>query len=377
MKTNINNNQSNNQIKMKKYLIIAAAAVAAMAACTKFESNAPERKVTFQAASYIPQTRANVSVLDDFTSFTSKAFLHADGYENITQDFFGASGETISPDNTTNPSYWAPSHDYYWPKSSESYINFIGWHDHNGDAPTTATETSLSWANYVVATDDNLLYADEAWRFQDNDHDEFDKNSVTAGVPMLFHHALAKLTIKAKAARVSATDNTWAILLDTLKLAGVYNTGTLTLTNADPGTENTRVAWTNAADTLWSSPSNATEISMLERLTSTGSETNPAALTTSATTMLDGQSVLPQALTSAHKLTVVYSIYNTVNGRTTKERLATTIDLSDFDGGLTGWAMNRKITYTITIDPQTTLVKLDPAVEDWVERDGGEAEAEN
>ena len=375
MKTNFINN---NQIIMKKLLFIAAA-VAAMAACTKVETvnSNPDKKITFQTATYAAQTRANVSVLGDFTSFTSKAFLHADGYENITQDFFGASGETISPDNTSNPTYWAPSHDYYWPKSSESYINFIAWHDHNGDAPTTATETALSWANYVVAVDDNLLFADEAWRFKDNDHDEFDMDSVTEGVPMLFHHALAKLTIKAKAKTVSKNGNTWAILLDTLKLAGVYNTGTLSLTNADPTTANTRVAWTNAAGNVWSSPSNATTVTMLERLTSTGSETNPGALTTTATVMLDEQSVLPQTLSNAHELTVVYTIFNTVNGRTTKERLATSIKLTDFDGSISAWEMNKKITYTIVIDPETTLVKLDPAVEEWVEVDAGEAEAEN
>ena len=363
---------------MKRFLIIAAA-VAAMVACTEVNPDqTPDRKITFQAASYLPQTRANVSVLNDFTSFTSKAFLHADGYESTTQDFFGASGETISPDNTTNPTYWAPSHDYYWPKSTQSYINFIAWHDHNGDAPTTATETALSWANYVVATDDNLLYADEAWRFKDNEHDQYDKDSVTEGVPMLFHHALAKLTIKAAADPVSNGSTTWTVQLDTVKLAGVYNTGTLSLTNTDPGTANTPVAWTNAAGNVWSSPSNATEITMLERLTSTGNETSPAALTATPTVMLDGQSVLPQAVTSSMKLTVVYSIYYKYNGtQYAKERIKTETLLSAFSGDVDEWGMNKDITYTININPQTTTVKIDPAVVEWVSEDAGSATIAN
>ncbi len=67
---------------MKKYFIIAVAAVAAMAACSKVETNldnAPGNKITFQAANYATATKAGeVSVLNDFTAFKSLAYLHAD-----------------------------------------------------------------------------------------------------------------------------------------------------------------------------------------------------------------------------------------------------------------------------------------------------------
>ena len=366
---------------MKKYLIIAAVALVASAACTKVETvEAPARKITFHAGTYAAQTKADtVSVLSEFTSFKAKAFLHADGYEGTTQDFFGTDGETISPDNTSNPTYWAPSHDYYWPKSSQSYINFIAWYDKRNVAPTTSSETALSWSNYVVAPTDTLLYADEAWHFKDNDHDKYDKNSVTEGVPMLFHHALAKLTIKALADPIADGNTTWTVILDTVKLAGVKNTGTLSLENADPGTANTPRAWTNSAGgNVWSSPSNPTTITMLERLTTTGNETSPAALTTTATTMLDGQSVLPQVVTDDMKLTIVYSIYYKYNGTPyAKERIATETLLSAFSDAVSEWGMNKKITYTITINPQTTKVKIDPAMVDWETADAGTADLTN
>lgn len=363
----------------KYFIILAAAALTLSAACTKVsQDQTPDRKITFHAASYAPQTKGNASVLNDFTSFTCKAFLHADGYESTTQEFFGASGETISPDNTSNPTYWAPSHDYYWPKSSQSYINFIAWYDKNGDAPISSTETALSWANYVVATDDNLLFADEAWRYKDNEHDLYDMDSVTEGVPMLFHHALAQLTIEAAASPISEGSTTWTVQLDTVKLAGVYNTGTLNLTNSDPGTANTPKAWVGANGNVWSSPSNATTITMLERCTSTGAETGPGALTSSPTVMLNGQSVLPQAVTNDMKLTVVYSIYYKYNGNLyAKERIKTETLLSAFSGSVTEWGMNKKITYTININPKTTVVKIDPAVEEWVEVDAGSATIAN
>ena len=44
---------------MKKFFIIAAAALVAITACTKIEDidTAPAKKITFQAASYVPQTK--------------------------------------------------------------------------------------------------------------------------------------------------------------------------------------------------------------------------------------------------------------------------------------------------------------------------------
>ena len=76
---------------MKKLMYIALVALAALTACSKVEmdSYAPARKVTFQAAVYVPQTKANASVWDEFTtngvtSFSAKAFLHAEGYTMLT-----------------------------------------------------------------------------------------------------------------------------------------------------------------------------------------------------------------------------------------------------------------------------------------------------
>ena len=53
MKT-INNKQ--NQSIMKKYFILAAAAIVAMAACSKVDSTneGPQQKIAFQVASYVP-----------------------------------------------------------------------------------------------------------------------------------------------------------------------------------------------------------------------------------------------------------------------------------------------------------------------------------
>lgn len=364
---------------MKKYLILAAVALVASAACSKVETdeNIPAKKITFEAASYVPQTKANTSVWDEFTSFKCKAFLHAAGYADV-QNMFGATGETISPYKTdgtaatgeANVSYWAPSHDYYWPKDASSYVNFVAWYDKKGTAPTTATETSLSWANYTVLTTDNLLYADEAWHYKQNTTNaaQYTGDAVTSGVPMLFHHALAQLCIKASVTQ--ATDgktpaHTWDVTLSDISLAGVYNHGTLTLTNSDPANDEPAVtgATTKAWSGSWATTGDPTSVAMAD-------VTTP--LTTTAVDVLTMQNVLPQTVTDVVVLNLKYNISYKYNGTEyAHEKITAAIQLNSITDAISSWGMNKKITYTISINPVTTTIKIDPAVVEWEAQAGG------
>ena len=358
---------------MKKYFILAACALVASVACTKSEkADGPDVKIAFQVADYKAQTKANVGASTEFKSFKCKAFLHADGYESITQDFFGADGETIVPDALPNPTQWAPSHDYYWPKSNQSYINFVAWYDKNG-APTTATETALEWSSRVVAPGDTILFANEAWRYNKNNDPATYGIEASKGVPMLFHHALAQLSLKAKGVDLNdGATNYWRVVLDTVKISGVYNTGTLALTNSDPSSTQEK-AWSNADGKVWSSPSNAVETALIERESDLSVVDS---LTVNPTVLLAGHNVLPQALVDGQQqVTVVFSIYRkNANGYYSKERIKHVFDLNDFTAStpVTAWEMNKKITYTIIINPKTEKVLLDPVVEEWEEVDGGE-----
>ena len=366
---------------MKKYFIIAVAAVAAMAACSKVEANldnAPGKKITFQAAPYTVQTKADTykSLFDEnITSFKCKAFLHAAGYTTQTQNMFGT-GENITPYKTDgsaataedNVSYWAPSHDYYWPKDATSYVNFVAWYDKKGTAPTTATETSLSWSNYTVLTTDNLLFADEAWHYKENPTNtaQYTSDAVLTGVPMLFHHALAQLCIQAKVK--TATDgktpaHTWDVTLTNISLVGVYNTGTLNLTNTEPtGTTPATQAWSGS----WTPGTSTTSVAMSD-------VTTP--LTTTFVDVLAMQNVLPQTVTDAVKLNFNYNISYKYNGAEyAHEKIAASVKLNAITNAISSWDMNKKITYQITIDPVTTTIKIDPAVVEWETQAGGSVE---
>ena len=410
---------------MKKYFIIAVAAVAAMAACSKVEANldnanSPGQKITFQAAPYTTATKAGVvSVFKDFKAFKSRAFLHAVGVDlntdgtfkdsNTCQEFCGASGETISPYNTsnviiTNPTaastdvaYWAPSHEYYWPKHEKSYVNFIGWYGTDGTNAVNPTiayaydETASKWKASMTWTwsgttageaGANLLYADMAWRYNQNPAAEYGlnglNNNYNKGVPMLFHHALAQINVKAYAYAATAasgepantalttgsgtvTDNnaTWAIVLDNVKITPVYAEGTLALTNLDPGTNKTQ-AWTGD----WAGTDTAGDLTASDFTVQKVSKET-------AEDVYAATCVMPQTIGASVVLSFDLDITTDYGDEENHEIIPISIKLNDM--GTTAWEKNTKYTYYLQINPSQKRVRFDPAVEeDWTEVEGTE-----
>ena len=355
---------------MKKLSYIALVALAALTACSKVEmdSYAPARKVTFQAAAYVPQTKANASLWGEFTSFSAKAFLHAEGYESETQDFFKTANnyiETITPYQSdgsaaaseANTAYWGPSHDYYWPKSSKSYLNFIAW---NGAAPATATEESLEWTyytNHEVGIADKLLYADEAWHYNANTANgtQYDDDNVTSGVPMLFHHALAQLCFKA-VKNYAGSDKT--VKITNFSLSGIYNHGSLALSNTDPGTASTTNEWTLPTGKVWAI--SGSKISLPSSFPSGG--VIPDA---DGEDLIAMQTVLPQTVTSDMVITLNYQITTTIGSEWYSiETVSVSKNLSEITD-VNSWKMGYQITYTITFDLSANTIKINPTVENW------------
>lgn len=350
---------------MKKYLIVATLALVASAACTKVEllDTAPARKVTFEVANYSAQTKAHSLNSETIVSFNSKAYMKGEGVTGL-QDFFGANGETISYQSGTNT--WEPSHDYYWPKSANSYVNFFSWYD-TGVGPTTVTNGTMAWTNRTIATGDNIMYADPAWHFQQNttNAEQYTGDDITVGVPTLFHHALAQVNFKAYASKIEISGLcSWTISLTDINITNVYNQGTLSLTATEPAesVKNQKGTWDGTP--AWTTTGSAASLA-------------PADLSVTAVTsataqdILAAQSVLPQSLTNVH-LTFNLDITTTYTaGQTNHEIIPIDIPLASAapDGfGTADWSLNTKYTYTIKIEPSENKVLFDPAVaEEWVE----------
>ena len=373
---------------MKKYIIIAAAAIAAMA-CSKVNitDNTPDVKLTFAPAAYAPQTKAEAlqDSEDAIEEFKSYAVFHPNGGDGVA--FFTPTGgvETISLTEGT-PNVWAPSHDYYWPKAANSYINFISWYDENG-TPNTHTETSLSWvidgSTRSLATDDNILFADEAWRYTRNDTSTDDPNyisvsGVAGGVPTLFHHALGKVKFTVRAAKLNngvASPNTtsWEITLTTFSLSNVFSTGKLDLINADPEDMTTSVWKTKNGSTAYASCADAAWVTTGTAAALTKDSSNDVSITSTDAanpqTIIAQRSVIPQSISNM-TLTVTCTVVTKFNGTAyMTEEISQDIALSEILS--TAWSMNKILTYNIVINPETSKVLYDPALEeDWTSADG-------
>lgn len=340
------------------------ALVALAAGCSKVEVvNTPEREISFTVGSYAPATKA--VAVTEFTSFKSKGYLYAEGVTGA-QDFFGAAGETITFNGTDT---WAPSHPYYWPKGESSYINFVSWYDKNG-APTTVSETAISWSNRTIAPDDNILVADVAWRYKENTSNgaQYTDDAITSGVPTLFHHVLSRVQINVRATVAVDPSNanvTYEVSIQNARLEGIYQTGTMSLANTEMSSTGTS-AWVSANnnDFLWSAVGNAGNIAVVSTNTTVGTAATPP--------ILPESSFMPQNLGNDAKLVITYTI-TTTSGSTvtsTESDIPATIVLNKIknasDIEITEWAPNKIYTYNIAINPVGDPILIEPAVEaDW------------
>lgn len=341
----------------------------ALAGCTKIElDSSTQREVTFSVGKYVTETKASSSLNgseDAITAFKSRGFLHAEGV-NATQDFFGAAGETI----TYSAGTWEPSHPYYWPKSANSYINFVSWYDKKG-APTTVSETALEWVDRTIVADDNILFADEAWRYNNNttNSTQYTNDNITTGVPTLFHHALtrAQINLKSKyAANPENASETYEVTLHSARIDGIYFSGNMSMTNSDPGANSPRTtrAWSNQNQIYFWTPT-GTVTSSESPFSFVSSNTG---ITTTSQAILNLRSFMPQSLENAI-LVLNYSITTKRNGvvTLTEDNIPSTINLNLIKNtsgiAITDWLPNRIYTYNLTIDPICQDILIYPTLE--------------
>ena len=357
---------------MKKYLILAATALVAVCACTKNEAvEAPQRGINFNVASYMPQTKTNSSIIPETKSFHTYAFYHVNGE---VQDYFTAAGETITPDNETTPTKWAPSKTYYWPKTG--YINFYSYY---GTKFPVVTDGTLKYgttdAPLTIVANDNLVFADPAFN-QTANLNKYKMDSVTEGVPTLFHHALAQIAFDAAVTKVNDKESeddteytTWEVTIDEASLI-VNNKGTLALSATLP-----------AADASASNPAWLPSYDVVGWTAATGTETidmtdlGDAVLTTVAQDLLARRSVMPQTISDANEFAMTFTIKTTRSWDSENpvtEQITVSKKISEFTSAISAWNMNKRIIYHITIDPcDTKKILFDPAVVNWEDVDGG------
>ena len=401
-------------------MILAIAALAA-AGCSKVEpqTSTPDVKIGYQVANYLTQTKAAGSFLDevalfdvdaDDALFKSVAFINADdgnGGVAAPAKYYGGTAnniETITFDDTENE--WAPSHTYYWPKSPNSNLDFFSWYDltetsstNKADVNFASNTYTLAWtADRTISLKDNVMYADPVWnKKQNNKPAQYGYDSVSEGVPTLFRHALAQVRFQFKQKTMrkldkNGTDSTfWVVTVKNLAIPAstLKKEGKLTLTCAKNAT-----SWTLPTDQIWGAPTDQTywassDIFLANAAGTTGIELTKDAVTFSKTDQMPNQyiTVLPQAIANTFLLNFDIKI-DTYFGatlsaaKTAGVKSSETLHVKDFaTGGAivhnsgiqlnlmttigSNWQMNKKYTYIFEIDPETSTILYDPAVEDW------------
>ena len=369
---------------MKKNILFAAAALLALAACTKVETAQDvQREINFEVANSL--TKATGSVYSNGAFGTYAWFNNTDDFMvNEQVDLSGGVWKTVD-------------HTFYWPKTGSisfiSYSPFAGESNTAGTVPVV-TKNSITYTGVTAGTTD-LMYADRATCSSNvnvvTDSDIAD--SGYSGVPTVFRHALAKVSFKIRANFLTSTDpttnttTTWEVTVKNAQISGFKTTGDLALTlngnNWDKPVTNIGTPEEPVNVNVWTNLSGATTAQELVADTENG-----VVLTTTAQDLNSATGfVIPQVLTAdAQKLELNIHIKTTLsNGKVIEEDYKTTgfdggtyppIDIKDISS-LKAWEINQNIVYTINIKPTATtptgsydnpndvIITFDPAVADW------------
>lgn len=349
---------------MKKYFILAAAAVVALAACSKnnIENSAPKEisynavtaknnvtKAIIDHAYYAPDDPAfGIWGLYQATNWsTNKAAANANIW--VGNNSTGASAQITNTTGNAN-GYWKNSTTDYWPLSGT--LVFMGYSPYanvNSKAAISCTDTdkvTLTVTNFQSATGswvDDLMYSDPVEK-QGNDTKYKPDGSTEKydGVPVAFHHALSQISVFAK------QHETYTGY--TLKITDI------TLTIDDKATLTAKAAPGNDAVASWSEASDEAIATILD-------DDDNEDLTTSYVQQGSAILVIPQNLDASaengyDKLTIAYSL--THNGITTS---ATKVVYLFVDDVLESLAKNKK--YNLKLDISLDEIKYSPSVADW------------
>jgi hypothetical protein len=294
---------------MKKFFILASAAIVALASCAKTEvvyKDAPE-EIAFKAVtgvmSKVPHEGTNMPTADDMVVYASASLTESGTYEpyfsNVTFDF---------------GTYWTGNPSQYWPKSG--YMKFLAYYPNNiGTASGNAVDGVSIVINDIATTQTDILYSDLTSA----------QNCETKPVvPMTFHHALAQIVVK----------------------ASVYNAAmnNVVISSVAITTPNTSGEFSFGSTGLNWETKTASAVNMLM-----DNDLVATPLTTSPATLGDGSLVVPGNQTS---LVISYKV-----GSLIKE---VTKSLSG-----TSWDAGQKYIYNIVVTLDE--IKLSASVENWTD----------
>lgn len=353
-----------------KNIILALAAVAALAACSKteYEQNV-EINLTPVAAN---RTKAMVSD----NTFPDEQFNVWGYYKQIPQ------GRTIAqwmaspleqqnyiderPFTKKTTGLWGGVSSYFWPKVGS--LMFAGYYPTNPPAAEIEytfdnSVSKMTVSDYVAGNYQTTGYVDihtttshvEDFMYFNmtltsyNSTTQSEKGVLGNNVDVLFRHALSWINVVL--VKEANTSNDAEITVHSVKFTSVLPQGDAVVDNT-PGAATDEIVWTakGSALNVEVCPNDDASTAFVE---------SDVILTKTANLLNKQPLFIPQ--TMAGNLVVEYTIASTDGSKFTETKA---IKLSGLEGNGV-WQPGRKYTYTITIG--TSEILIDPTVDDWVE----------
>lgn len=369
-----------NVLFMKKYLFLATVVGAAFTSCVNdneavLTSEKNPQPITFEVAKYKASSRAEGDAQSQtgYTAFPTNQFFGTFAYKsasiNGTHELF-MNNEKIGFMNNT---WVALGGSYLWPeKGHVDFISYYPYSELNNDfAPevgdvNSGDKNKLSFNNYTVNQVD-LMYSDKA-HLQTHNYTTYGHS----GVPTLFRHALAKLNFKVAAKYLVDTNNenqSWSILVESIKLNSLHGTGSLHLQTTSPSTAGT-TEWkvsnhVEGQPKVWMTQGDATVVK--EWKVENGGQSLDKELTIFSTAA--DYYVLPQTFgNKLQSVTIKYYVTDknpNSNTYNEPEERNKTLYFYDYSKMVAAWEIGKNITYNIIIDPLGDIINFDPAVSDW------------
>ena len=236
---------------MKKTLHIIAVAALLLPSCTKSISTGDSgRAIAFQVANYATKVGISGTVFP-----TSESFGVYSWTDNTTGPYF-MDNELVS---YQADQLWKTNTTYYWPPTQT--VDFFCFYPSQMSG-ISADKTRIRYSAYDVeahygasSEQQDVMYSDKAAGFADNPDNVPGSASGYSGVPVIFRHALAKLSVGVRLAyshkeESDGTVTDWEITLNSVSLEGVYKQGDCELTLADSPAVGL-VSWVKPEGAVW------------------------------------------------------------------------------------------------------------------------------
>lgn len=335
---------------MKKYFVFAAAALVALASCTKIDNEIPakDQKITFDVVKYAQQTKAGELAYSTDDSFGTYSWWTENAWASTADanklDYVFMTNEKVSWSATDTE--WEPENAYYWTKTGK--LHFVSYSPYKETSPMTySVANGCQFANYQIpSTPEDLMYSTIALNKAKNETTYLKNTGMTEGVPTLFHHTLCKVSFK-------------FVQKDETPLPSTIESVSIKVKSASIESIYTKASFKELPTAAWTSQSEASNFTL---------GTSDLTLTTTAQQYGSTRIHMPQTLAAdGQKIKLTYDItIKYASNATAKTTTVTNQEVVLKTASLPSWDINKNIVYTIEIGAFSDQpILFDPAVVNW------------